>query len=77
MAEGPADRLHLAEDVGVEPGAARIANLLFPLRDIEQRLRHASSGAEQVDLEDDMSWRGPVRSSTYSSGVLETSPPSQ
>ena len=53
MAKGPADRLHLAEDVGVEPGAARIANLLFPLGDIEQRLRHASSGAEQVDLEDD------------------------
>src|SRR5207344_1034092 len=52
-ANGPADGLDLAENVGVEPGAARIADLLFPLPDIEQRLRHAASGAEQIDLEDD------------------------
>jgi hypothetical protein len=33
--------------------ATRITDLLFPLREIEQRFRHATLGAEKVDLEDD------------------------
>ena len=52
VANGPADGLHLAEDVGVEPGPARKADFLLPLADIEQGLRQAAFGAEQVDLED-------------------------
>src|SRR4029078_1498911 len=30
VTNGPADSLHLAEDIGVEPGAATIAGTLFP-----------------------------------------------
>src|SRR6185503_15126032 len=52
VTNGPADSLHLAEDIGVEPGAARIADLLLPLSDVEQILGHAAFGAEQIDLED-------------------------
>ena len=52
LADGAAHRLQLAEDVGVETGAAREADLLFALRHLEQIFRHAASGAEQIDLED-------------------------
>jgi hypothetical protein len=37
VANSPADGLQLAEDIGIEPGTTRIADLLFPLRNIEQR----------------------------------------
>src|SRR5262249_58693560 len=53
MANRPADGLRLAEDVGVEPRAPRIAYLLLALGGVEQRFRQAASGAEEVDLEYD------------------------
>ena len=43
VANGPAHLLHLAGDVGVEAGAARIADLLLALRDVEHRLRHGAA----------------------------------
>src|SRR5208283_6250012 len=39
-------------DVGVEPRAARIADVLLALRDFEHRLRQLADCAEEVDLED-------------------------
>src|SRR5262245_10041922 len=53
VTNSPADALQFAEDIGVEPGATRITDLLFSLRDIEQGFRHAALSAEKINLEDD------------------------
>src|SRR5262245_56139543 len=63
LTNSPADGLQLAEDIGIETGPTRVADLLFPLRHIKERLRHAAFGTEQVDLKDAhiLAWTAPLK----------------
>src|SRR5262249_61777363 len=51
-AHGAADGLGFAKGVGIETGAARIADLLLALGNLEQGLRNGAPRAEQVDLKE-------------------------
>ena len=50
--EGAAQFMPFRRHVGIEPGAARIADLLLALDRIEEIARQHAARAEQIDLED-------------------------
>src|SRR4029453_8213530 len=77
LVEQPFDRLsqllRLTEGVGILARARRVKNVLVSLVDVKQVARHGAARAEKVDLEHQHA----LVALGVSSGVLESTPPSQ